>query len=923
MYPRLLSRRDLRTLLLWSAPLAWLGCGGGGTDVVVPSLSITTSTNGVELDPDGYSLMVDGAQAQPIGLAATLTVDGLSDGQHTLELSGLASNCSIQGENPRTVTVSSGSTTGVAFAITCSATSGTIEVATVTSGAGSDPDGFALLLDGSDRGPIGVSTTASIAGLTPGTYVVGLAGLAVNCQVVGENPRSVTVTPGQTAQVPFSVTCTAPAPNSGTLEVTTTTSGSDQDPDGYGLRVDGGASQPIGLNATVALSNVSAGQHTVQLLEMATNCRVAGANPAQATVPSGGTTRVAFAITCTSLPPGTGSVQITAATSGSSPDPDGYRVSVDGGTGQTISVNGSRTVGNLAAGPHSVGLSGLATNCTLSGDNPRGVTITAGQTATVAFAITCAATGSSVNLRIERMYLTQSTQTLTGNVPLVLGRDGYLRVFVTASNSNTVRPDVRVRFFQNGAPSPVQTFTISASGSSTPTAVQEGTLGSSWNVRVPAALIQANTTVLADVDPGNTVAESNETDNSFPASGSPQALTVRSVPAAAIRFVPVRQSANGLVGRVTAENKDRLIEMARQIYPLQDIQTDVHPIYTTTTTRPFDPSNADSAWTQVLEELDVVRVAEGTNRNYLGVVQLDYSAGLAGMGYVGVPTALVSDEPSDVSRVVAHELGHNWGRWHSPCGNPGGLDPNEAYPYAGGRIGVYGMDVIAGALEPPSTPDIMGYCPDPWISDHTYQRVMTFRQLNPTGVGSSGAEQPCVLVWGHIENGRPVLEPAFQIVTRPSLPSRPGAYSVAATEPDGTPLFSLSFEAAPIPDDPRGSRHFAFAVPLEQARAARLSNLRVRGPGGEATATSRMQTAQLRAGARPDSVAARREAESVTLEWNADAHPMIMVRDPDTGEVLSFARGGNARVWTTKGELDLVLSDQVQSHTARVKVTAR
>jgi hypothetical protein len=55
----------------------------------------------------------------------------------------------------------------------------------------------------------------------------------------------------------------------------------------------------------------------------------------------------------------------------------------------------------------------------------------------------------------------------------------------------------------------------------------------------------------------------------------------------------------------------------------------------------------------------------------------------------------------------------------------------------------------------------------------------------------------------------------------------------------------------------------------------------------------------------------------VTLQWDAAAHPMIMVRDPDTGEVLSFARGGNARVWTGKGAVDLEVSNGVQSHRVR------
>ena len=40
--------------------------------------------------------------------------------------------------------------------------------------------------------------------------------------------------------------------------------------------------------------------------------------------------------------------------------------------------------------------------------------------------------GGGANLRIETLYLVQSTQTRDGTVPLVAGKDAYLRVFVVA-----------------------------------------------------------------------------------------------------------------------------------------------------------------------------------------------------------------------------------------------------------------------------------------------------------------------------------------------------------------------------------------------------------------------------------------------------------------------------------------------------------
>src|SRR4051812_42245893 len=123
----------------------------------------------------------------------------------------------------------------------------------------------------------------------------------------------------------------------------------------------------------------------------------------------------------------------------------------------------------------------------------------------------------------------------------------------------------------------------------------------------------------------------------------------------------------------------------------------------------------------------------------------------------------------------------------------------------------------------------MGYCKNPWTSDYTYRRVQDYRRNNVTAV-AAGTKQPTLLVWGRIVNGRPVLEPAFEIVTRPSLPAKPGPYTISGTSVDGAQLFSLSFDVAAAADDPQGTQSFAFAVPLHAAEAARLSDLRLSGP---------------------------------------------------------------------------------------------
>lgn len=69
-----------------------------------------------------------------------------------------------------------------------------------------------------------------------------------------------------------------------------------------------------------------------------------------------------------------------------------------------------------------------------------------------------------------------------------------------------------------------------------------------------------------------------------------------------------------------------------------------------------------------------------------------------------------------------HEVAHTLGRPHAPCGDVANPDPE--YPYAGGSIGSWGWDVRTGELKSPARySDLLGYCRDTWISDHTYARI--------------------------------------------------------------------------------------------------------------------------------------------------------------------------------------------------------
>src|SRR5207248_741592 len=159
------------------------------------------------------------------------------------------------------------------------------------------------------------------------------------------------------------------------------------------VTVDGRASQTIGANGSVTFTGLSAGSHSVALSGVASNCTVSGGTSRTVNVPAGGTASTTFSVSCAAPPPETGNLTVSTSTSGSNLDPDGYTVTVDGGASQTIGTNGSVTFTGLSAGSHSVALSGVAANCSVSGANPPAVTVPAGGTASASLPASGVATG--------------------------------------------------------------------------------------------------------------------------------------------------------------------------------------------------------------------------------------------------------------------------------------------------------------------------------------------------------------------------------------------------------------------------------------------------------------------------------------------------------------------------------------------------
>lgn len=146
--------------------------------------------------------------------------------------------------------------------------------------------------------------TIIVGGLTAGSYLLTLR-LPRNCLADGENPRSVTVAAGETTALTVSVTCTAAT---GSLRVTTVTSGVDLDRSGYTLHVEGYAADgkpaleisPLDANGTRTISGVPDGEETLTLTGIAINCDPRDSARRTVSITASDTLDVAFTVGCNS-----------------------------------------------------------------------------------------------------------------------------------------------------------------------------------------------------------------------------------------------------------------------------------------------------------------------------------------------------------------------------------------------------------------------------------------------------------------------------------------------------------------------------------------------------------------------------------------------------------------------------------------------
>jgi hypothetical protein len=298
------------------------------------------------------------------------------------------------------------------------------------------------------------------------------------------------------------------------------------------------------------------------------------------------------------------------------------------------------------------------------------------------------------------------------DIPIVAGRDAMVRVFYQTGNGYDGQP-VTARFTSGQ-------YYEEASGVLGSSSTQSN-LSSTLNIQVPGYMITVGGDYRVDlVQPNGSGSNS--------AAGYPMGTQQTPLGAQAtgaklkVMLVPV-DNFGGLPDTSQAQVQKYADWLSWQ-YPVPMVEVTVRSQAFT-----FNGGlGSYFGWSQLLDAITDLRNTDNAPSDvyYYGIHNANGS-GLLGLGWVGGAndewsrTAIGVGWTGDTAPETAvHEIGHNHGRDHAPCGVSG--DPN--YPHSGAKIGVWGYHPADQQLLSPTTQvDFMSYCSPTWVSDYTYKAL--------------------------------------------------------------------------------------------------------------------------------------------------------------------------------------------------------
>jgi hypothetical protein len=398
------------------------------------------------------------------------------------------------------------------------------------------------------------------------------------------------------------------------------------------------------------------------------------------------------------------------------------------------------------------------------------------------------------------------------------------------------------------------------------------------------------------LDPNNLIPDPDRSNNRYPAAGTVP-FNFSSARPIEVVIVPIAYTPYGGTGTFypTINDTSYLQWMMPKVDPAPYVTFSVRgPVFENYAPQQPGYNLNDSSglgWQILLNQIAQIHDYEDLQHTklYYGVVNI-YDAhngcnmcytGLGFIGQLGMPlqpTAVGwSGAPNgsyNAGRTLTHEAGHNYGREHVLClGTEASPDPN--YPYAGGKIGVWGLDVATGSLYDPNLyADYMSYCPNLWTSDYTFAGIKQFReqsQVTFAPTRASATPVPSLYVSGIISpTGQVNLRPVYEQLAPVNVPSQ-GTHTLQLLGSSGNVLAAHRFTPTRTADAGEYSG-FGFFVPSVSG----LNGIRVIKDGnviGEKIAGAPMGTRSFAA----DSLSVQRDSRGTHLRWSPVTQPSAPV----------------------------------------------
>jgi hypothetical protein len=517
--------------------------------------------------------------------------------------------------------------------------------------------------------------------------------------------------------------------------------------------------------------------------------------------------------------------------------------------------------------------------------------------------------GNTPDLAITGLEVTQSTQTSGNSLSLVAGRPTVVRVYAVSDQEVPVsNVTVSLSASRNGVSlpgSPIRVLPKSVGRIST-----RDSYTSSFNALLPQAWLSGGVTIMATLDPDNAVAEVSEANNTARAT-----LTFHAVPELDVKIIPIRYTHTPSGRTYAAPTRDTVSDWVMRSYPISSVRVTFHA--------PVDFSGNLSStreWERLLDLVTNLKSSSAPyNQVYYALVPTEsgndrwFNGGVAGIGWVGLRAAVSLDfgvgQEDKTGRIAAHELGHNLGRYHAPCGTTG--DPRQPFPHANASLGadVYGLDIASGRVWSPRAPDsakdVMSYCTPQWISDYTYNAL--YEKLRASSayetLAASGHQ---LLVRARIEpDGTAELLPVYSVNGTDTTPVSVGEYAVELLDDRGALIARHPVDAVAVEEpyilDIEGATNEAYAEHEHGTSQSYRIHAVIPAPGAQVAAVRLVHSGAVLGEQRLDSAAARVEKSSAPPSVTSEEDGAVVLRwsPVDAPALVRYTQDG--RQWTTLG----------------------